>query len=187
MRLFTAISLPQPTCEHLKGVLNTLRTLPALKNTVTWTNPDNFHITLKFIGEVPDDRVPLLIDSLRTLSIPQMPLAIDRFLVLPGQGPARVLAANVTKDIAPITSLFTQIESASQPLGVSRERREFKPHLTFGRFSRPNSKLTAQILIRLIDPGLLPAPAFLAMGFTLFQSRLLPTGAVHTALAEFVR
>ena len=165
--------------------MRTLRLLPALKGNVTWTNPDHFHVTLKFIGEVADERVPLLIESFQTLTIPTMQIVVDRFLVLPGQGPARVLAANVTKDIAPITALFNQLESACQPLGVSRERREFKPHLTFGRFSRPNAKLTAQTLIRMIDPGLLPAPAFTAKEFTLFKSQLTPSGAIHTPLAEF--
>src|SRR5580765_53174 len=115
MRLFTAISRPATTREHLAQVLPELRSIPMLRDLVSWTKLDNFHITLKFIGDVPDDRVPLLITSLRTLTIPSMTLAVDRFLVLPGQGPARVLAANVTRDIAPITVLFNQIESASQP------------------------------------------------------------------------
>jgi 2'-5' RNA ligase len=185
MRLFTAIPLPETTREHLARVLGALKLLPALRETVRWVNADHFHITLKFIGEVADERVPLLVESFKTLAIAPMPLAIDRFLVLPGQGPARVLAANVTRDLAPITALFNQIEAACQPLGVSRERREFKPHLTFGRFSRPSPKLTAQRLIRMIDPGLLPAPAFTASGFMLFKSELKPEGAVHTAIAAF--
>jgi 2'-5' RNA ligase len=185
MRLFTAITLPPPTQDHLARVLLNLRALSALKDLINWTSPDTLHITLKFIGEVPEDRVPLLVKSLRTLSIPSMPFTIDRFLVLPGQGPARVLAANVTRDLAPIASLFTQIESACQPLGVSRERREFKPHVTFGRFPRPSAKITAQTLIRMIDPGLLPAPGFSTASFILYQSRLDPGGAVHTPVATF--
>ncbi len=185
MRLFTAVTFPEETRAHLVGVLQTLRALPALSGLVRWSNPDHLHITLKFIGEVPDERVPLLVTSLKTLTIPAMPFTIDRFLVLPGQGPARVLAANVTRDLAPISSLFCQIEAACQPLGVSRERREYKPHVTFGRFSRPNPKMTAQNLIRKIDPGLLPAPGFTATAFTLFQSELRSEGAVHTPVATF--
>jgi 2'-5' RNA ligase len=185
MRLFTAIELPTPTSQHLAHLLQTLRTHPTLKNVASFTPPQNLHITLKFIGDVPDDRVPLLVASLRTLSIPQMPFALEHFLVLPGQGPARVLAVNVTKDLAPVTSLFNQVESACQPLGVSREARNYKPHITLARFRRPNRQLTARTLIRVIDPGLLPAPAFTTTRFTLFQSRLEPSGAIHTPLATF--
>ena len=83
----------------------------------------------------------------------------------------------------PITKLFQQIESACQPLGVSREGREYKPHVTLARFRRPNKMLTARTLIRMIDPSLLPAPPFTANNFTLFQSKLDPTGAIHTPVA----
>jgi 2'-5' RNA ligase len=185
MRLFTAIQLPDPTREHFASLLDTLRLHPRLKDAATFAPLHNLHITLKFIGDVPDDRVPLLIESFRTLSISPMPFHLERFLVLPGQGPARVLAVNVTRDLAPVSSLFSQIESACQPLGVSREAREYKPHLTLARFRRPSSRITARNLIRMIDPGLLPAPAFTATSFTLFQSQFAPTGAIHTSLATF--
>jgi 2'-5' RNA ligase len=185
MRLFTAIELPPATHAHIAKVIETLRTHPRLKETASFTSPGTLHITLKFIGEVADDVVPLLVTSLRTLKIPAMPFNVDRFLVLPGNGPARVLAANVTRDLNPITKLFHQIESACQPLGCSREGREYKPHVTLARFRRPNGSITARNLIRMIDPGLLPAPAFTASGFTLFQSRLEPGGAIHTPVARF--
>src|SRR4051812_46057304 len=185
MRLFTAIQLPTATHAHLTNILDTLATHPRLKQSASFTQPHNLHITLKFIGEVPDDIVPLLITSLRTLVIPTMPFNLDRFLVLPGQGPARVLAANVTRDLNPITKLFHQIESACQPLGVSREGREYNPHVTLARFRRPTKMLTARTLIRMIDPSLLPAPPFTASTFTLFQSKLDPAGAIHTPVATF--
>jgi 2'-5' RNA ligase len=185
MRLFTAIELPPDVRAHLTRVSDTLRALPPLKPHFSWTNPDTYHITLKFLGDVDDARVPLLVTSLHTLPIPTMTFAVDRFLVLPGQGPARVLAANVTRDLRPVASLFHQIESACQPLGVSREGREYKPHVTFGRIRRPTRRLTAATLIRLIDPALLPSPTFTTASFTLFQSRLQPTGAVHTPVATF--
>src|SRR5260221_6837125 len=185
MRLFTAVELPPPTRQHLVGILDTLRAHPRLKDTASFTPPQNLHVTLKFIGEVEDEIVPLLVASLRTLLIRPMPFNIDRFLVLPGQGPARVLAANVTRDLNPITNLFQQIESACQPLGVSREGREYKPHVTLARFRRPNNTVTARNLIRMIDPSLLPAPAFTANSFNLFQSQVTPAGAIHTPVATF--
>ena len=185
MRLFTAIEFPEHVRAHLARVADALRPIPALRENVSWTKPDTYHVTLKFLGDVDDARVPLLVASLRTLPIPMMTFTVDRFLVLPGQGPARVLAANVTRDLKPIVSLFHQIESACQPLGVSREGRDFKPHVTFGRIRRPTRRLTAATLIRLVDPGLLPSPTFAAASFTLFQSRLEPTGAVHTPVATF--
>src|SRR4051812_48137202 len=169
MRLFTAIQLPTATHAHLTNILDTLRTHPRLKQSASFTQPHNLHITLKFIGEVPDDIVPLLVTSLRTLIIPTMPFNLDRFLVLPGQGPARVLAANVTRDLSPITNLSHQIESACHPLGVSREGREYNPPVPPPRFRRPPKMFPARPLTPMIAPPLLPAPAFTASSFTLFQ------------------
>jgi 2'-5' RNA ligase len=185
MRLFTAVQLPAATQSHLAGVIESLRPHPRLKDVASFVSAHTLHVTLKFIGDVDEDRVPLLIESFRTLTVPAMPFNLERFLVLPGQGPARVLAVNVTRDLAPITSLFTQVEAACQPLGVSREAREYKPHLTLARFRRPSNRLTAMTLVRMIDPGLLPAPSFTATSFTLFRSELAPTGAIHTPLATF--
>jgi len=182
MRLFTAIEFPEHVRAHLARVADALRPIPALRENVSWTKPDTYHVTLKFLGDVDDARVPLLVASLRTLPIPMMTFTVDRFLVLPGQGPARVLAANVTRDLKPIVSLFHQIESACQPLGVAREGRDFKPHVTLGRFRRPSNRMTAATLIRIVNPALLPSPTFTATAYTLFQSTLTPTGPIYTFL-----
>jgi 2'-5' RNA ligase len=185
MRLFTAIELPANVADHLARITNTLRARRDLKNALSFTKEDKFHITLKFLGEVADDKVPALASSLQTLRVMPMNLSISHFLVLPGQGPARVLAANVAGDTKPLADLFGQIESACQPLGIPREAREYKPHVTFGRFRRPSQKFTAQTLIKMIDSKQLPTPAFIATEFVLFGSALAPDGAVHSLLARF--
>jgi 2'-5' RNA ligase len=185
MRLFTAIELPQDIRAHLARITDTLRNHRELKDALSFTKEDNFHITLKFLGDVADDKVPALTSSLQTLRVTPMNLNISHFLVLPGQGPARVLAANVAGDNKPLADLFHQIESACQPLGIPREARQYKPHVTFGRFRRPSAKFTAQTLIKMIDPKQLPTPAFTAAQFVLFQSDLAIDGAIHTPAARF--
>jgi 2'-5' RNA ligase len=114
-----------------------------------------------------------------------MTLRVDRFLVFPGQGPARVLAANVAGDSAALKRLFARIEPTVQPLGIGREPKEYKPHVTLARFRRPSLRLTAMRLLRLVDPGLLPTPSFTAETFSLIQSTLAPGGPVYQTMAEF--
>jgi 2'-5' RNA ligase len=183
MRLFTAIDLPEEVRAHLARAAETLRQHPSLKE-LSWTKPENLHITLKFLGDIPDDRVPSLTSALQRLGVPQMTLTPTHFLVLPGQGPARVLAVNVAGDTEPLAKLFQQIESAVQPLGVHRESRPFKPHITLARIRHPSRKLTAQTLAKLVDPSLLPAPTFTTTTFTLYQSKLDPKGAIYTPIAQ---
>lgn len=185
MRLFTAIELPQNICGHLVRITDALRIHRDLKDALSFTREDNFHITLKFLGDVTDDKVPALASSLQTLRVTPMNLSISHFLVLPGQGPARVLAANVAGDTKELAELFNQIESACQPLGVPREARGYKPHVTFGRFRRPSSKFTARTLIKMIDSKQLPTPGFTAAEFVLFHSDLTPDGAIHTPVGRF--
>jgi|SRR5712691_1471846 len=185
MRLFTAIELPENVRARLAAITSALRNHRDLKDALSFTREDNFHITLKFLGDVADDKVPALASSLQTLRVAPMNLSISHFLVLPGQGPARVLAANVAGDIKPLADLFSQIESAGQPLGIPREARAYKPHVTFGRFRRPSGKFTAQTLTKMIDSKQLPTPGFTATEFVLFQSDLALDGAIHSAVARF--
>jgi 2'-5' RNA ligase len=184
MRCFTALELPENIRAHLVNVIEQLRPLRSLKESISWTKPENLHITLKFLGEIPDDRVQDLANAFRRVPFAPLTLTIDHFLVLPGQGPARVLAANVAKDVKPLVALFNQIESASQPLGVRREGRPFKPHVTLGRFRRPSKRMTAATLIRIVNPALLPSPTFVATRYTLIQSTLTPAGPIYTPIAH---
>ena len=184
MRCFTAVELPEPVRAHLADIADRLRIIPSLKDAASWVKPENLHITLKFLGDIPDGRVQDLANAFRRLPFPPLTLTLDHFLVLPGQGPARVLAAHVAGDVKPLIHLFNQIESASQPLGVRREGRPFKPHVTLARFRRPTNRMTAATLIRIVNPALLPAPTFTATEFTLFQSTLTPAGPIYTAVAQ---
>ena len=183
MRLFTAIDLPENVRQHLARAAESLRAHPALKD-FSWTKPENLHITLKFLGDIPDAAVPNLKSGLARLVVPEMTLTPSHFLVLPGQGPARVLAINIAGDAEPLAKLFAQIESAVQPLGVHRESRPYKPHITLARIRRPTRQLTAKTLAKLVNPSLLPAPTFPANTFTLYQSQLNPKGAIYTPIAQ---
>ncbi|HEY7120213.1 MAG TPA: RNA 2',3'-cyclic phosphodiesterase [Tepidisphaeraceae bacterium] len=185
MRLFTAIELPDPTRNHLAAIIEKLRPHPTLKDAVTWTRPENLHVTLKFLGPVEDKFLPNLIAGLRKITFPALPFTIERFLVLPGPGPARVLAATLTGSERLLADFFTAIEQTVAPLGIPRERRAYKPHVTLFRVRRPSQRLTAPILARLVDPGLLPAPPFTATRATLFESTLTPAGPIYAPLAHF--
>jgi RNA 2',3'-cyclic 3'-phosphodiesterase len=185
MRCFTALELPDDVRAHLERAAAALKQRRELAEAVSWVKSCNVHVTLKFLGDIDDARVPDLTRALATLTVPEMTFKIDRFLIFPGSGPARVLACNLAGDTRPLVDLFHRLEPTVQPLGIRREGKDFKPHVTLGRFRRPNPKLTAMTLIRIVDPTLLPTPTFTAKSFTLFQSTLDPGGAIYTPLARF--
>src|SRR4029078_13717155 len=112
MRIFPALEFPDNVRAHLARVVEKLRNVPALKDAVTFTKPENLHVTLKFVGDVDDKYLPNLTTALQKIPFPPMTVTAPPFLVLPGPGPARVLAAALIGDNKPLLALFEQLESS---------------------------------------------------------------------------
>src|SRR5688500_13113779 len=125
MRLFTAIELPDPAREHLQRVRAKLMKSPVFEDAVSWVKPENLHVTLKFLGEVPDAQVKPLIDSLSRVTVEPMELVAGQMLFFPKRGPARVIGAAIGGDVDQLQAVFGQIEDACAEAGFEREGRKF--------------------------------------------------------------
>lgn len=188
MRLFTAILLPDAARSHLarveselKGLWNAPRKWPA----VSWTREPNLHVTLKFLGEVPDERVPGVCDALDRVSFPSSPLRLetDRLDAFPSRGSIRVLHAHVAGDEEALGMLFSSIDSACATIGFPREHRRYRAHVTLGRARAPLRGAWEELERATAEQW--PGPVFEASQFALVHSRLNPTGSVYTTLATF--
>ena len=137
MRLFTAIELPDSARRHLSDVQARLKRLwePGALPPVSWTKESNLHVTLKFLGEVPDDRVPEVCNALARVRFPPAPLALraEALDVFPSRGSVRVIHAKVGRDVEQLSALFSSVESQCAPIGFPRENRRFRGHVTMGR------------------------------------------------------
>ena len=187
MRLFTAIELPEPVRAHLLRVRAELLKSPDLADAVSWVKPENLHVTLKFLGEVPDAALPKLTHSLAAVSVEPTRLTPGRMVLFPQRGPVRVIAAGFAGDVERLSRLFADIEDACAAAGFEREGRAYTPHATLGR-GRPGRGGSG--LRRLRDETferLFPGPAFTADRFVLMQSQLNPKGAIYTPAAHFPR
>ena len=190
MRLFTAIELPEPVRRHLAHVQAQLKRLaeqgdPPQFPAISWTKESNLHVTMKFLGDVPDERLPGITDALAGVKNGASPLrlhaaALDAF---PTHNSIRVLHARVDGDVEPLAALHHAIEAQCEPLGCPKENRRFRAHVTMGR---PRVPLRgAWELLQEATAGRWPGPAFEASEISLVQSRLNPAGAVYTTLATF--
>jgi RNA 2',3'-cyclic 3'-phosphodiesterase len=184
MRLFTAIELPKQVREHLLHVKAEMssHTEPSA---VSWVKPDNLHVTLKFLGEVPDAAVGRLGDALGRVRVDPMRLAADHLVVFPIRGPVRVIAVGFLGDVERLGELFRQVEDACAAVGLEREGRPYTPHATLGRArpGRAGAELRRVRDMQLAD--VFPGPAFTADRFVLMQSQLHPKGAIYTPAAHF--
>lgn len=134
MRLFVALNFPPQVRQELLAATEPLR---ALDVPVKWVRGDGVHLTLKFLGEVPETREAELREALgrARAGARTLPLALGGFGVFPDYRRPRVVWVGVAPDPA-LEILQHRVEQEFAPLGFPTEARAFRPHVTLGRATR---------------------------------------------------
>lgn len=180
MRLFVALDIPETVRERLKDFSDKLRKqAPAAR----WVRVDGIHLTLKFIGEALQERVEPIrqaLESVRMESVGEVAYRGAGFF--PAERSPRVFWVGIEANPA-LAALAGQIESRLEPLGIPRETREFRPHLTLARFERPSDAEPVRRALAQAPPG--EFGRSVEREFYLYQSKLGPGGARYTRLAAF--
>lgn len=173
-RLFIAIDLPEDRRDELRH----LRTdaLPG-----RWTPEDQFHITLRFLGDTSDADTARLGQRLADIKAPPFRLGADTLGVFPSKRKPRVLVAHVNATPELIT-LQLQISNLTADLGFKADRKPFSPHLTLARLKQAAPREVRGYLKEHEGFSLDP---FLVESFRLYESRLGAQGAVHEVLREY--
>ncbi|MFQ5599599.1 MAG: RNA 2',3'-cyclic phosphodiesterase [Candidatus Krumholzibacteriia bacterium] len=134
MRLFVALLLDAELRGLLVGVQRRLRALDT-RSAVRWAAPSGIHLTLKFLGEVEETRVPELDEALeaavRGRGAPV--LGLGELGAFPNARRPRVLWVGLREQGDSLTLVQAAVEKATTELGWQKERRAFQPHLTLGR------------------------------------------------------
>lgn len=180
MRLFVALQIS----EEIRAAIAALsRELKPLDDSWKWTRAENLHVTLKFLGEIPYDRLESVTEALR--GVPgQWPIEV-KFSGLgffPNEGRPRVLWVGM-KALRSLPALAAAIDVALAKVSVRKEEREFTPHLTLARSKSEeiSSKLREAIAkYSAKELGMMNAAAF-----HLIESKLKSTGPEYTTLESF--
>jgi 2'-5' RNA ligase len=179
MRLFVALDLPYEMRRNLELLLRLLQPLARIQ----WSAPANLHLTTKFIGDFPEQRMEELKAALAAVPRPgELRIAIRGLGWFPDPDRPRVLVAGIEAP-AGLAGLARDTELACAGLGIAREEKEFRPHLTLARIRRPEplGALKAEISrLPSLDFGV-----FQAESFHLYRSQLQPGGSIYTKLASF--
>jgi RNA 2',3'-cyclic 3'-phosphodiesterase len=183
MRLFTGLDLPGDLVANLEELLRRLQ--PAAR--IHWSPPANLHVTTKFIGEWPEERLGELKAALGALpGRAVISVRIRRLGFFPNPHSPRIFWCGV--EAPGLSELATDTDLATAALGIAREKRDFSPHLTLARIKLAQSKerVDLQPLREAIAAvTTLEFGGFRAASFFLYQSTLRPAGSVYTKLAEF--
>ena len=178
MRLFVGLDLPPDVVRNLEHLLDKLR--PTAR--IQWSPPANLHITTKFIGEWPEERLPELHSALTAVPPrPAIPLHIRGVGFFPNPHSPRVFWCGI--EAPGLDALAADTDRATSALGIEREKRAFSPHLTLARIKERldlQPLRTAITALPSLDFG-----TFVANSFFLYRSKPGPKGSVYTKLAEF--
>jgi 2'-5' RNA ligase len=179
MRLFTGIDLREDVRERLERLLMHLRPCAHLK----WSPVYNLHVTLKFIGEWPEDKLPQLETALRSLPPRDpIPAEVKGFGWYPNPHHPRVFWVGVQGG-EPLAALANDIDVALSPLGIKSEDRPFNAHLTLARIKEPAPLQALRSTIAQLES--VEYGAFPVDRFYLYRSQPGSAGSIYTKLSEY--
>lgn len=180
MRIFLAV----PVEDRLRATVTTALDSWRTRLDIAWTRPETWHLTLQFLGEWPEDRVPGLIGALNSRrwpaaftiepgglgAFPDLHRPRVLFLQMEGDGQVRVLAdrvRDVVRDVWP---------------DGPQDNKLFRGHLTLARIKKPLQHRECNLLSEIALDGI---PAQSVDGFGLIASTLHRDGARYRELARF--
>ncbi|HUS03983.1 MAG TPA: RNA 2',3'-cyclic phosphodiesterase [Dehalococcoidia bacterium] len=181
IRSFIAIELPQNVQSGLGQIRSELER--AEHPFIKWVNPESIHLTLKFLGNIPFNRVTEIAKAMDEATQGASPfhLEISGLGGFPNLKQPRVIWVGIKGEIDKLLSLQQNIDSALALLGFVREERPFMPHLTLARIKERASPAERKSLGELVmSTSLEISYPFEVMAVSLMRSQLTPEGAVYT-------
>ncbi len=185
LRLFVAVALPDHALRALGGAIDRLRT--ELSGAFRWSAPGTMHLTVRFIGGTPPERVPEITAVLEEAAARcgRLELRLDGAGAFYRRRTPTVVWAGLGGGLAGLAMLHDAVEAALGGAGLSPETTPFRPHLTLARVRGAVTPVEADRLRLLLAAVRFDdAAPFAVESVRLMRSELLPGGARHTTLAE---
>jgi len=173
-RLFTALEIPAEVAQSLAMLRGGL---PGAR----WVEPDNYHLTLRFIGDVDGALARDVASTLEGVTRPRFELRLDGLSSFGGRKPRAVVAA-VSQSSA-LYDLQSEHERLMQRIGLPPEGRKYTPHVTLARLRDTSSRQVADYLAVRLPYRSIP---FRASRFVLFSSRASVGGGPYVVEAAYV-
>ncbi len=181
IRTFIAIELDERLRRELIRIQDLLKKADA---DVKWMDAGNIHLTLKFLGDTPLDKIDTIKAALENTAADfssfDIELAgLDSF---PNTHAPRIIWAGVANGTDGLSAIATRLEEELEPLGFIKEDRGFSAHITLGRARSPDGKvrLSRALLETALTPGLTQRVSRL----TFFQSTITSAGPIYSIIHQ---
>ncbi len=186
IRSFVAVELSAEVKDAIRRVEAQLQARGNVR-AVKWVDPLQMHVTLKFLGDVPQPHIGEIQAALDRVAAAHAPfeLALAGLGTFPGGTRVRVVWIGVERGAEPLVALTDAVEQALNAMGFKPERHEPSPHVTLGRvrdWAGAEDRRVLGDLVRATAVPVLPAQA--VDHISLMQSHLSPQGAHYQQLAS---
>ena len=180
MRLFVAIEF----ADHVRSALKDIQVaLGSQCDGVRWIPVEQVHVTVKFLGEVPDPKVMNVADAVARAAARVTPFTMELggCGCFPPRGPARIVWAGLHEESGELARCAEAVETELEELGFRRERRSFSPHVTIGRVreDRSHGRIRSAADAFVFEPVDQDVSSI-----TLMSSVLSPKGPTYTAVSK---
>jgi RNA 2',3'-cyclic 3'-phosphodiesterase len=172
-RLFTGLEIPREIVDALAILRGGL---PGAR----WIDPENYHLTLRFIGDIDDVLAHEIASMLDQVKRRGFELRFDGLSSFGGRRPRAVIAA--MQPVAPLLELQAEHERIMQRVGLEPEGRKYSPHVTLARLRDSSSRQVADYLAA---RGPLNGLSFPVSRFVLFSSRASVGGGPYVVEAAY--
>ncbi len=176
MRCFVAVELP----SHMREEIGRLQSRIATDG-LRLVKPELVHVTIKFLGDVPEGNVGPVTEALGRVTFAPFPVRVLGMGAFPGRA-VRVVWLGLTGNFQ---ELYLNVEQALKPLGFAPDARGFSPHATLGRVARPDAEMNRRLGDKIADFAALDLGSFTVDRFYLKKSTLTPGGPIYEDLAGF--
>ena len=184
LRLFLAIEIPENVRTELRRFQQELQPLlpPRI---VRWTKPEQFHLTLKFLGNVPAADVPALSEAARAVCAMRSPflLRAEGVGFFPNHCAPRVFWVNLKNPDGRLLEFQRQLEGAVERFAEKEEPKKFTAHITLARFEKLRSGEAGKFASLVQTDKVFGE--WTAKEVKLMESKLTPAGALHAILDVF--
>jgi 2'-5' RNA ligase len=172
-RLFTGLEIPREVADALSMLRGGL---PGAR----WIDPENYHVTLRFIGDIDDALARDIATLLGRVKRRGFEVKFNGLSSFGGRKPRAVVAA--IPPVPPLAELHAEHERIMQRLGLEPEGRKFSPHVTLARLRDSSSRQVADYLA---TRGPLNGLSFPVSRFVLFSSKSSSGGGPYVVEAAY--
>lgn len=183
MRTFIAFNFSPEINEKIAEIIKYLKTQTP-DNALKWVAPQNLHMTIKFLGEVPEENIQKVKDiiSASLKGISAFEIAVEGMGMYPNTHQPRVIWLGI-KGSEPLRNIHKTLDSALQTAAIPPDKRGLSPHLTIARIRRNTDKLTVQGIGKTLSQFKIDFLGKCTINeIVLYQSVLTPKGPIYTSL-----